>query len=115
MRVSNLTAQVALLANGLGAMAAAGITTDGTLAANQTFDYIVVGCGLTGLTVAARLAENSNISILCVEAGADNKNDPRVYDIYRYKDAFYTELDWSWTTEKGGMRGCVVMSCAVDI
>ncbi|KAH7104577.1 glucose oxidase [Auriculariales sp. MPI-PUGE-AT-0066] len=100
-----LSAGLAVLATALGAWAASGITTDGTLAANQTFDYIVVGCGLTGLTLATRLAENANMTILCVEAGANSWSDPRVYDIYRYKDAFNTELDWSWSTEKGGMRG----------
>ncbi|KAH7100509.1 glucose oxidase [Auriculariales sp. MPI-PUGE-AT-0066] len=94
-----------ILTSAFGAWTTSGITTDGTLAANQTFDYIVVGCGLTGLTAAARLAQNANMSVLCVEAGADSWTDPRVYDIYRYTDAFYTELDWSWSTEKGGMRG----------
>lgn len=91
----------------LAAGARAAVTTNASLAAGQTFDYIVVGGGLTGITVAARLAENSSVSVLLVEAGADNRNDPRVYDIHRYGDALKSELDWSWPTEKGGMHGCV--------
>ncbi|KZV88494.1 alcohol oxidase [Exidia glandulosa HHB12029] len=89
----------------LGAHAvSASVTTNVALASNQTFDYIVVGGGLTGIVVAARLAENSSVSVLLIEAGADNRNDPRVYDIHKYGEAFNSELDWGWTTEKGGMR-----------
>ena len=39
-------------------------------AAGQTFDYIVVGCGITGLVVSARLSEDEDVSVLCVEAGS---------------------------------------------
>ncbi|KAF2871558.1 hypothetical protein BDV95DRAFT_636647 [Massariosphaeria phaeospora] len=38
-------------------------------AENRTFDYVIVGGGLTGLTVAARLAENTNLQIAVIEAG----------------------------------------------
>lgn len=56
--------------------------------------------GLTGTTVAARLAENSAVTVLLVEAGADNRDDSQVYDLYEYSDAFGTSLDWAWTAEK---------------
>ncbi|PVH96860.1 GMC oxidoreductase [Periconia macrospinosa] len=36
---------------------------------NYTFDYVVVGGGQAGLTVAARLAENPDLSIAVIEAG----------------------------------------------
>jgi choline dehydrogenase len=60
-----------------------------------------VGAGLTGTTVAARLAENSAITVLLIEAGADNRKDSRVYDIYSYGAAFGTSLDWAWPTDHG--------------
>ncbi|PPQ66234.1 hypothetical protein CVT26_010935 [Gymnopilus dilepis] len=78
-----------------------GVTTSAAAANGQTFDYIVVGAGLTGTTVAARLAEDPSVTILLIEAGADNRNDPRVYDIYEYGQAFGTELTWSWPAEQG--------------
>lgn len=80
---------------------ASGVTSDPSGAAWQTFDYIVVGAGLGGTTVAARLAENQDISVLLIEAGADDRGDPRVYDIYAYSQAFDTELDWAWPAEDG--------------
>lgn len=36
---------------------------------NQSFDYIVIGGGLCGTVVAARLSENSNVSVLMIEVG----------------------------------------------
>ncbi|KAL0959214.1 hypothetical protein HGRIS_014493 [Hohenbuehelia grisea] len=78
-----------------------GVSTSASVANGQTFDYIVIGGGLTGTTVAARLAEDSSKTVLLVEAGADNRNDPRVYDLYNYGQAFGSELDWSWQTDGG--------------
>jgi ribulose 1,5-bisphosphate synthetase/thiazole synthase len=39
-------------------------------AAGQTFDYVVVGCGVSGLVVASRLSENEDVTVLCLEAGS---------------------------------------------
>jgi len=78
-----------------------GVTTSPTSVNGQTFDYIVVGAGLTGTAVAARLAENSGVTVLLVEAGADNRQDPRVFDLYNYGQAFGSELDWAWPTDRG--------------
>ncbi|KAG6860207.1 hypothetical protein C0995_014264 [Termitomyces sp. Mi166 len=69
------------------------ITTSPSAANNKTFDYIVVGGGLTGTTVAARLAENPEITVLVIEAGADNRKDPRVYDIKNYGKFFGTSIN----------------------
>lgn len=42
------------------------------------FDYIIVGGGTAGLTVADRLTEDGNVRVLVVEAGEDRSKDPLV-------------------------------------
>ncbi|KAI9724093.1 MAG: hypothetical protein M1812_000812 [Candelaria pacifica] len=42
---------------------------NGTSALLPAYDYVVVGCGISGLVVANRLSENRNVSVLCIEAG----------------------------------------------
>lgn len=42
------------------------------------FDYIIVGGGTAGLTVADRLTEDENVKVLVVEAGEDRSKDPLV-------------------------------------
>lgn len=37
--------------------------------AAENYDFIVVGGGAGGCTVAGRLAENPNVSVLLIEAG----------------------------------------------
>ena len=35
----------------------------------ESYDYIVVGCGISGLVVTNRLSEIESRSVLCIEAG----------------------------------------------
>ncbi|KAI0762282.1 alcohol oxidase [Fomes fomentarius] len=80
---------------------ASGVTSDSSGVNGQTYDYIVVGGGLTGITVAARLAENSALKVLLVEAGGDDRTNPQVYDIYKYGQAYNGPMDWAWPTDQG--------------
>ncbi|KAI0072981.1 alcohol oxidase [Panus rudis PR-1116 ss-1] len=64
--------------------------------ANQTFDYIVVG-----LVVAARLSEDPNISVLVLEAGQGNLNDPALLRPASYGSHFGNEqYSWNHLTTK---------------
>ena len=90
---------------------ASGVSWNPWDAAYQTFDYVVVGGGLTGITVAARLAENPSTTVLVLEAGGDNRWDDRVQDIYAYTQAFGTELDWQLPTDYGKQMVASVVSC----
>ncbi|KAL5634055.1 hypothetical protein ACGC1H_006030 [Rhizoctonia solani] len=70
---------------------------------NQTYDYVVVGGGLTGLTVASRLTEDPKVKVLVIEAGRDDRRDPRIYDMFAYTQAFGTDMDWNWPlVDRGG-------------
>ena len=69
----------------LGHIAAlsAGLLTLGARSASlptedALFDYIVVGGGTAGTTVASRLSEDPNVRVAVVEAGADQSSDPNV-------------------------------------
>ncbi|KAJ1305214.1 hypothetical protein OPQ81_000243 [Rhizoctonia solani] len=72
------------------------VTTNASNISNQTYDYIIVGGGLTGITVASRLTEDPKIKVLVIEAGRDDRRDPRIYDMFAYTQAFGTDMDWDW-------------------
>ena len=42
---------------------------------NASYDYVVVGGGTAGLTIAARLAEDSDVSVAVIEAGGWYQQD----------------------------------------
>ena len=73
---------------------------------NQTFDYVIVGGGTAGLTIASRLAEDSSLDIAVIEAGGfyeDNGNTSIVpgYDsVYTGTDPADTNpnIDWGYVT-----------------
>ena len=46
--------------------------------AGNSFDYLIIGGGTAGLTVAARLSENPDITVGVLEAGAAKLNDPSI-------------------------------------
>ena len=47
----------------------------------QTYDYIIVGGGLTGLTAAARLTEDPECTVLVIESGFwESDRSADVYD-----------------------------------
>ncbi|KAF9348701.1 hypothetical protein BGX26_012914, partial [Mortierella sp. AD094] len=63
------------------------------------FDFIIVGGGTAGNTVAGRLAENPNVSILIVEAGVDNPSE--LEEITTPSNAMNlrsSKYDWAYKT-----------------
>ncbi|KAK0560794.1 hypothetical protein OC861_006131 [Tilletia horrida] len=83
---------------------ASAVTTDPSVATAQSWDYVIVGGGLAGLTVANRLTENPNIKVLVIEAGADTRQDFRIVTLDSYGKVFAannTDINWRYTATNG--------------
>ncbi|KAJ6537937.1 hypothetical protein B0H19DRAFT_1213641 [Mycena capillaripes] len=78
-----------------------GVTSSPDEINGRTYDYIVIGGGLAGLTLASRQSEDRAISVLAVEAGGDDRENPEVFDIYEFTVALGGPLDWAYPAESG--------------
>ena len=82
-------------------------TAFGAPGTNATFDYVVVGGGTAGLTIATRLASDPAISVAVIEAGGfyeiDNGNRSTVPGYANYytgsdPNNYQPLVDWGFTT-----------------
>ncbi|KAF9463402.1 hypothetical protein BDZ94DRAFT_1259269 [Collybia nuda] len=80
---------------------------------STNFDYIVVGGGTSGLTVARRLSENPKKKILVLEAGRSGAGDPLVTIPGNSFTFINTDIDWFYVTapqKHGSGRVCNLSS-----
>ena len=62
------------------------------------YDFVIVGGGTSGLTIASRLSEDPGTNVLVLEAGANHLEDPRVIVPAFCMQAPGSDLDWQFTT-----------------
>ncbi|KAK4687009.1 hypothetical protein P7C73_g3120, partial [Tremellales sp. Uapishka_1] len=77
------------------------ITADVSQVSGASFDFIIAGGGVAGLTLGARLSEWSNVTVLVIEAGGDGSDVEDKIDIpgYSYLNSLTgTAYDWAYNT-----------------
>ena len=65
---------------------------------NDTYDYVIVGAGTAGSVLASRLSEDSDVSVLLLEAGGED-NENHLFSIPAAAQKLkQTEWDWEYYT-----------------
>ena len=81
--------------------------TFGSPGKNASFDYVIVGGGTAGLTLATRLAANTSLNIAVIEAGGFYEADAGNVSVVPGYDAFFAStspsdlnplIDWGFVT-----------------
>lgn len=74
--------------------------------ADKTFDFIVIGAGSAGCAIASRLSENSNFSVLLIEAGKKDGSLKIDMPAMISKVVPPNDLNWNyWTEEQSNLKG----------
>lgn len=70
------------------------------------YDYIIIGGGSAGCVLARRLAENTSLKILLLEAGEEVKNSKEIECPALFGQLINTKLDWKFENyPRGKMLG----------
>lgn len=70
----------------------------GAIVAAQTYDYLIVGAGTSGLLLATQLAKNTSLTVAVLEAGVDARLDKRIIQPDMEGSIQNTPLDWQFTS-----------------
>ncbi len=65
----------------------------------QVYDFVIVGGGTAGSVVAARLAEQPDITVCLIEAGPTDEGKPEISDLKNWPNLLGTELDYDYSIE----------------
>ena len=65
---------------------------------NGSYDYIVVGSGSAGAVIASRLSEDTENTVLLLEAGGDYTENPLFHIPFMFWDIEKTSADWEYYT-----------------
>ncbi|KAL9006263.1 MAG: hypothetical protein Q9188_000985 [Gyalolechia gomerana] len=86
---------------------------------NTTFDYVIIGGGNAGLTVASRLSEEPSTRVAVIEAGNFYEITSGNFSTIPSNDVYYNGkdpkdtnplLDWGFTTIPQALGGCTALN-----
>lgn len=74
------------------------VQVDPALFAAVDFQYSIAGSGTAGLTLAARLSEDPDVTVIVNEAGLDRGDDPKVLTP-GFTPTMWDDPDYDWIFE----------------
>jgi choline dehydrogenase len=74
------------------------VQAQGGRSIDASYDYVVVGAGSAGCTIAARLSEDPACRVLLVEAGGADISRPALQSPVLWPSNFGTDVDWAYRT-----------------
>lgn len=76
-----------------------GVTADPEKVANRTYDYIIAGGGLAGLTIANKILNCTEPTVLIIESGFyGSEYGPKIDDLNTYGQIFGSSVDHAYET-----------------
>lgn len=70
----------------------------------DSFDYIIIGAGTSGLVVANRLSENASVTVAVIEPGNDERDNPNVTTTV-FGAGLNTPVDWVYSSVNQSRAG----------
>ncbi|MGH7965728.1 MAG: NAD(P)-binding protein, partial [Candidatus Binatia bacterium] len=80
----------------IGSVLAVAAASPSTAQACDSYDYVIVGAGTSGLVVANRLSKDPKITVAVIDPGSDERGNPQVEDPLIWTSLLTTPLDWAY-------------------
>jgi choline dehydrogenase-like flavoprotein len=70
----------------------------------ESYDYIIIGAGTSGLVVASRLSEQPSVTVAVIEPGCDERDNVNVTTTV-FGAGLNTPVDWLYSTVNQSAAG----------